>query len=108
MSASDSGGKGNSRCRSHGRNPSGVNFSLSILMVTAWAIARFNPLNPHRICFLLESVWFILVALGPALRIARGGNWWWLIFIGFTQSLAKAAFGQYQRFAGTVHPATAS
>jgi len=82
-----------------------VNFALGGLMVTTWAIARFNP---HRICFLLEAAWLGLVTFGPIMRIARGGSWWWLIFIAFMLLLAKVALGQYRRFAGTGKQAAAS
>ena len=62
--------------------------------------ARDAFMRDFRVFFLLDGIWFILLAGDVALDMYRGvHSWWWTIFVVLLLLGAKGAFSDYKRFA---------
>jgi len=57
----------------------------------------------RRILFLLDGVWFSLLALDVTVGIFRGDSLWWAISVIALILGAKGGFSEYQRFASVPH-----
>ena len=69
-------------------------FGVSLL-----AIALLMRFWGNRMLFLLDSVWFFLLALNVAVGIARGDSVWWSIIVIVLIFGASSGFSEYKRFA---------
>lgn len=62
-------------------------------------LSILTRLWPRRILFLLDGVWFSLLALDVAVDIYQGDSPWWAILIFFLILGAKEGFRKYRHFA---------
>ena len=75
-------------------DPVSGSFGVSLLALSI--LTRFWH---HRILFLLDGVWFSLLAVNVALGIYRGDSPWWMIIVIVLMVGAKSGFSEYKRFA---------
>ena len=63
------------------------------------ALSILTRVWPGRILFLLDGVWFSLLALVVAVDIFRGDSAWWATLVIVLILVAKGGFSEYKRFA---------
>ncbi|UCH49847.1 MAG: hypothetical protein JSU95_08830 [Betaproteobacteria bacterium] len=68
-------------------------FGVSLL-----ALSMLTRVWHHRILFLLDGVWFSLLALNVAVGILRGDSPWWTIIVIVLVIGARSGFSEYKRF----------
>ncbi len=73
-----------------------VSAFLGVALVGISLLARIWP---RRVWFLLDSIWFLLLAVDVAVSLYQGNSWWWLISLIFLILGAISGFSEYQRFA---------
>ena len=54
--------------------------------------------------FLLDGIWFLLLALNSAVGVYLGDSPWWLIASALCVCFATIAFQEYRRFRGIISP----
>ena len=62
------------------------------------AIGALARVKPHRIFFLIDSLWFVLLAGNTIFEIFTGSSWLWSVLVVLQLLLAKSGIMQYQRF----------
>jgi hypothetical protein len=73
-------------------------FGLGVGLIVLGVLARVKP---NRNLFLVDAVWFMLLAAENAWTVVeRGGSWWWLLFSAFLVWVALTPLGFYRRFEG--------
>ena len=73
-----------------------VSALLGASLIAIVIIARFWQ---HRILFLLDGIWFSLLAIDVAVDIFHGRSIWWFIIVLLLIQAAVAGFSEYKRFA---------
>ena len=76
---------------------SGCGKSLTSLALMG-LMAKFKP---HRILFLLDSLWFAALAGGQVWRILKGDSLWWILLVLFEIWLVMSGIELYKHFART-------
>ncbi len=69
---------------------------LGVALVGISLLARIWP---RRVWFLLDGIWFLLLAADVAVGLYQGDSWWRFIILFFLILGAKSGFSEYQRFA---------
>ena len=62
-------------------------------------IALVSRLSPHRVFFLLDSTWFLVLAVTTAATALQDASYWWGLFVVFQVSAAIQGIREYARFA---------
>jgi len=72
----------------------------AFLGVSLAGIAILARVWPRRVFFLLDGIWFVLLALDGAIDVFHGDTWWWwcIVVVGLIL-LARGGISRYQRFA---------
>lgn len=68
---------------------------LGIGLVTTGALSRFVA---HRVFFLVDSLWFLILAGNITYDILAGASWLWMILVLLQITLVASGFMQYRRF----------
>lgn len=71
-----------------------ASFGVSLLVLSI-----LTRLWHRRVLFLLDGIWFSLLALNLAAGIVRGDSPWWIIVVMLLIMGAKSGFSEYRRFA---------
>jgi hypothetical protein len=72
-----------------------LNFGLGLSLIALWALSK---LRPQPILFLLDSAWFLVIAIGHTLRVCRSHHWWALIWSLLLLWLAISGVKRYRQF----------
>jgi hypothetical protein len=62
-------------------------------------IGLLSRLNPQRIYFLCDSIWFVTLAVTTTVTTVVDESWWWLIMVALQIALAISGIREYYRFA---------
>lgn len=74
-----------------------VGFGLGVGLIVLGVLARFRP---HRSLFLVDAVWFLLLAANNVWTvISQGSSPWWMMFSAFLVWVALTPLSFYRRFA---------
>ena len=75
-----------------------VGLGLGVALVIAWAFAKWRP---HPTLFLVDSIWFLVMAGQLGLEVSRGRGRGWLIMVALLLWMAVTGFKHFVRFRGT-------
>jgi hypothetical protein len=70
---------------------------LGITLIAMWAWAKWRP---HPLLFLIDSFWFLAVAVQLALQVAHGRSKFWLLWMLLLLWLVLTGFKHFIRFKG--------
>lgn len=68
---------------------------LGLVLAGLWVAARIKP---HRVLFLLMSIWSLALSVGPLQRMLAGHSWVWAFFLLFILLVAWGGYCQYRQF----------
>lgn len=72
-----------------------ISCGLSIGLIAVGVVSRFVA---HRVLFLVDSLWFLILAGSTTYNIFAGSNWLWMIMVLLQISLVASGVKQYRRF----------
>ena len=72
-------------------------FTLGLVLVALRVVMK---LWPHRVLFLVDSFWFLVLAAKVVYDIAHGSSWLWVFVALLCAVSAYSGIGQYARFKG--------
>jgi hypothetical protein len=75
-----------------------TSFTLGMILTVSCAFAKWRP---HPVLFLVDSVWFSLIAINLTVDVAFGRSRGWLVLVGLMVWMAVTGFKHYLRFRGT-------
>lgn len=75
-----------------------ISFSLGVTLVVMWAFAKWRP---HPLLFLVDSLWFLVLAVSLVTDVVRGGSKGWLVLVMILLWLALSGAKHFLRFKGT-------
>jgi hypothetical protein len=67
----------------------------SLLVLTA----MMAKVVPHRAYFLIDSLWFLVMAGYNIANVIQGGSLWWLLLVGLQLQLSNKGVHDFRRFA---------
>ena len=74
---------------------------LGLALVAAWACAKWRP---HPALFLVDSIWFLVMAAHLGMEVAQGRSKGWLVLVALLAWMAVIGFKHFVRFRGTQLP----
>lgn len=84
-----------------GREPSPfdlIGLILGLTLVGAWAWAKWRP---HPVLFLVDSLWFLVMAGHLALAVVSGRSKGWLVLVALLAWMVISGLKHFIRFRGT-------
>ena len=81
-----------------------ISCGLGIGLIAIGVLSRFIA---HRVFFLVDSLWFLILAGNITYNIVFGSNWLWMIMVVLQLSLVASGVEQYRRFQ-PVRPSSAA
>jgi hypothetical protein len=75
-------------------HPLDMGLGLSLVLIGVLSRRR-----PHRIYFLLDSAWFLILAISTSHNIVAGSSPFWLVVVLLQLSLVASGYLSWQRFA---------
>jgi len=75
-----------------------IAFVLGVALVAAWACAKWRP---HPALFLVDSIWFIVMAAHLGWDVVQGRSKGWLVLVALLVWMAVIGFKHFIRFRGT-------
>ena len=76
----------------------------ALLGITLIGLAVLSRFWPRPAIFLLDGIWFLLLALNSAVGVYLGDSPWWLIASVLCLCFATIGFQEYRRFRGVISP----
>lgn len=74
-----------------------VGFALGATLVLSWAFAKWRP---HAVLFLVDSIWFAIMAGHLVLSVVNGWSKAWLLLLGPLLWMAVTGLKHFYRFRG--------
>jgi len=74
-----------------------VDFILGLILIGAWAFARWRP---HPVLFLVDSIWFAVVAARLTVHVLDGRSPGWLVLAVLLGWMAVTGLKHFLRFRG--------
>ncbi|MEO5803791.1 MAG: hypothetical protein ABIR24_09690 [Verrucomicrobiota bacterium] len=75
-----------------------IGFCLGSTLVITWAWAKWRP-NPT--LFLVDSIWFLALAVSLVVDVVNGRSKGWLVLVAFMLWLVVSGIKHFRRFRGT-------
>jgi hypothetical protein len=75
-----------------------LGLGLGLALVIAWGCAKWRP---HSALFLVDSIWFLVMAGHLGREVAQGRSKGWLILVALLAWMAVSGVKHFVRFRGT-------
>jgi hypothetical protein len=75
-----------------------IGLGLGVVLIAAWACAKWRP---HPALFLVDSIWFLVMAAHLAMGVVEGRSRGWLALVALLGWMAVIGLKLFVRFRGT-------